>query len=101
MKKALTRRVISLFLCLCIVIGFVPIIDAQAAEIKGGTFDLSNVWSRRNAVLNDDVKSKAKVFILCTKPKQVVTKEYFQRVRCPLIPLYLFFQDIGLSSVFI
>lgn len=39
MKKALTRRVISLFLCLCIVIGFVPIIDAQAAEIKGGTFD--------------------------------------------------------------
>ena len=31
-------------------------------QLKGGTFDLSNVWSRRNAVLNDDVKSKAKVF---------------------------------------
>ena len=31
-------------------------------QLKGGTFDLSNVWSRRNAVLNDDIKSKAKVF---------------------------------------
>ena len=39
MKKALVRRVVSLFLCFCMVIGFVPIIDAQAAEIKGGTFD--------------------------------------------------------------
>ena len=27
-------------------------------QLKGGTFDLSNVWSRRNAVLNDDIKSK-------------------------------------------
>ena len=35
MKKALVRRVVSLFLCFCMVIGFVPIIDAQAAEIKG------------------------------------------------------------------
>lgn len=34
MKKALVRRVVSLFLCFCMVIGFVPIIDAQAAEIK-------------------------------------------------------------------
>ena len=25
-------------------------------QLKGGTFDLSNVWSRRNAVLNDDAK---------------------------------------------
>lgn len=39
MKNALVRRVVSLFLCFCMVIGFVPIIDAQAAEIKGGTFD--------------------------------------------------------------
>ncbi|MFR4261554.1 MAG: DUF6531 domain-containing protein [Butyricicoccaceae bacterium] len=39
MKKALVRRAVSLFLCFCMVIGFVPIIDAQAAEIKGGTFD--------------------------------------------------------------
>ena len=27
-------------------------------QLKGGTFDLSNVWSRRNAVLNDDVNPK-------------------------------------------
>ena len=46
MKKALVRRVVSLFLCFCMVIGFVPIIDAQAAEIKGGTFDPHTViWN--------------------------------------------------------
>lgn len=44
MKKALVRRVVSLFLCFCMVIGFVPIIDAQAAEIKGGTFDPHTGW---------------------------------------------------------
>lgn len=46
MKKALVRRVVSLFLCFCMVIGFVPIIDAQAAEIKGGTFDrIPVIWN--------------------------------------------------------
>ena len=45
MKKALVRRVVSLFLCFCMVIGFVPIIDAQAAEIKGGTFKGDPQWT--------------------------------------------------------
>lgn len=34
MKKALVRRVVSLFLCFCMVIGFVPIIDAQAQKSR-------------------------------------------------------------------
>ena len=42
MKKALVRRVVSLFLCFCMVIGFEKIIDAQEEEIKIVTLDTQN-----------------------------------------------------------